>query len=157
MPRKRCELRPLPAADSRFNSVLVTRLINKMNFEGQKNKATRIVYKALEHIKGNGKDDPLAVLSRAVENARPLLETKPRQVGGATYQVPIEVRWDRSMALAMRWLVSAARARGEKGMMLRLAGELTDAFEHKGAAVKRRETMHQMAKANQAFAHFRLN
>ena len=100
---------------------------------------------------------PLEYFEQALSNVRPNVEVRSRRVGGATYQVPVEVRSDRSVALAMRWIVTAARDRGEKGMMLRLAGELGDAFERKGAAVKRRETMHQMAKANQAFAHFRFH
>ncbi len=155
MGRKPCELRPLPAADSRFNSVLVSRFINKMNFEGQKNKATRIVYQALEHIKTNTKEDPLVILSRAVENARPMLETKPRQVGGATYQVPVEVPAYRGETRAMRWIIQYAQDRKGAPMHIRLAEELMQAARKEGTAFKKRDEMHRMAESNRAFAHYR--
>ena len=143
---------------------------------GKKSTAEKIVYEALEmlntKLKKAKKDDKdaeaggsstsagkvaLAVFEQALENVRPAVEVRSRRVGGATYQVPVEVRPDRSIALGMRWIVQSARNRGEKGMMLRLAGELMDAYENKGAAVRKREDTHRMAKANQAFAHFRWN
>src|SRR3990167_10448346 len=146
--------------------------INVLMKCGKKSIAESIIYGALdvlserakkakrtdeEGAEGGSADSIIQYFEKALDNVRPHLEVRSRRVGGATYQVPVEVRWDRSTALAMRWVTSSARARGEKGMMLRLAGELADAYENKGAAVKRRETAHQMAKANQAFAHFRLS
>jgi small subunit ribosomal protein S7 len=122
---------------------------------GQKSVAENIVYGALDQVERKGKPDPLAALNQALDNIRPLVEVKSRRVGGATYQVPIEVRGDRGQALAMRWLVDAARNRGEKSMGLRLAAEILDACESRGTAVKKREDTHRMAEANKAFSHYR--
>jgi small subunit ribosomal protein S7 len=122
---------------------------------GQKAVAENIVYGALDQVGRKGKADPLGALNQALENIRPLVEVKSRRVGGATYQVPIEVRGDRGQALAMRWLVDAARNRGEKSMGLRLAAEILDACESRGTAVKKREDTHRMAEANKAFSHYR--
>jgi len=122
---------------------------------GKKAVAERIVYGALEQVATKSSKNALEVLDKALENVQPLVEVKSRRVGGATYQVPVEVRTDRGMALAMRWLSDAARSRGEKSMGMRLAGELLDASENKGSAVKKREDTHRMADANKAFAHYR--
>ena len=156
MPRKgraeRRETRP----DPKYGSKLVTQLINRVMQDGKRSLAERIVYDALADIGGRTQGgDPLSVVERAVENVKPSLEVKSRRVGGATYQVPIEVRPVRSTTLALRWIVGYARIRREKTMAERLAGELLDASNGIGAAVKRREDTHKMAEANRAFAHYR--
>ncbi|OGV26805.1 MAG: 30S ribosomal protein S7 [Legionellales bacterium RIFCSPHIGHO2_12_FULL_37_14] len=173
MPRRREVPKREILPDPKYNSELLAKFINVLMLSGKKSTAEKIVYGALDILKDKAKKahgesvdekaaggsgiSVLQYFEHALNNVRPNVEVRSRRVGGATYQVPVEVRWDRGTALAMRWVTSSARARGEKGMMLRLAGELADAYENKGAAVKRRETAHQMAKANQAFAHFRLS
>lgn len=177
MPRRREIPKREILPDPKHHSELLAKFINVLMISGKKSTAEKIIYGALdvmeERIKkmkkaesddsseaGRGKVGGNAVLryfETALDNVCPTVEVRSRRVGGATYQVPVEVRSDRSMALGMRWVVQAARSRGEKGMMLRLAGELLDAFESKGSAVKKREETHKMAKANQAFAHFRWN
>ena len=155
MPRKgpptRREIQPDPI----YQNVLVTQLINKILLDGKKSLAERTVYKALEIISERTANDPVITLRKAVENARPLLETRSRRVGGASYQVPVEVRATRGTTLALRWLVNYSRARREHSMAERLVGEIMDASSGQGAAVKRREDMHKMAEANKAFAHYR--
>jgi small subunit ribosomal protein S7 len=156
MPRKgpapRRELTPDPV----HHSVLVTQLVNKIMQRGKRSLAERIVYDALTIVESkSGTDDVLGVVKRAIDNIRPSLEVKSRRVGGATYQVPIEVRPRRATALAVRWLVGYARQRREKTMSERLANEILDASNGIGAAVKRREDMHKMAESNKAFAHYR--
>ena len=142
--------------DPRYNSPLVSHLINVIMLDGKKSIAQTIVYSAFEKVSENvGKGDPVDLLLGALENIRPKLEVKSRRVGGANYQVPVEVRSSRRTALAMRWLKDAARKRGEKSMGARLAGELLDAAEGRGGAVKKREEVHRMAEANKAFSHFR--
>ena len=142
--------------DPRFNSVMLSKFMNMVMERGKKSVAESIVYGALDQIASKKKtEEPLQVVESAFENVRPSVEVKSRRVGGATYQVPVEVRAVRRTSLAMRWLIDAARARGEKSMADRLAGELMDAAEHRGAAVKKREDTHKMAEANKAFAHFR--
>ena len=141
--------------DPKFNDILVARFINCILNKGKKGLAETIFYKALENIESKAKEEPLRVVRKAIENAAPLLEVRSRRVGGATYQVPVEVRPSRRKALAMRWLVDYARSRGEKSMPQRLAGELIDAVQGKGGAVKKREDVHRMAEANKAFSHFR--
>ncbi|MEK7287653.1 MAG: 30S ribosomal protein S7 [Elusimicrobiota bacterium] len=155
MPRRPCEQRPLPAGDIRYASQLVSRLIGKMDFTGKKTKATLILYSAMQIIGDKLKEDPALVLSRAVENCRPLLETKPRQVGGATYQVPVEIRSCRGETLAMRWILYYARKRKGQPMADKLAEELMQASKREGSAFKKREEMHKMAESNRAFAHYR--
>jgi len=150
-PAPRRELLPDPV----HRSVVVTQLVNKILQEGKRSTAERIVYHALEEIEKKTGGDPIPTLKRAVENVRPVLEVKSRRVGGATYQVPVEVRPDRRTALAMRWLTNYSRERGEKTMVERLAAELMDAAQGRGAAVKKREDVHRMAEANRAFAHYR--
>ena len=155
MPRKgpapRRELEPDPV----YRSVLVTQIINKVLLAGKKNVAERIVYDALEIVGEKTGGDPIAALKRAVDNIRPQLEVKSRRVGGATYQVPVEVRPRRATTLAIRWLVSFARERRERTMAERLANEVLDASNGIGASVKRREDVHKMAESNKAFAHYR--
>ena len=142
-------------ADAKHQSVTVSRLINRIMVRGQKLTATGIVYDALDIIEKQEGKSPVSVLEQAVKNATPLLEVKPRRVGGATYQVPVEVRPERSLSLAMRWLVKAARARAGKSMAEKLAAELSDAAQGQGATIKKREDTHRMAEANRAFAHYR--
>jgi small subunit ribosomal protein S7 len=155
MPRKgpaaKREIQPDPI----YQNPLVTQLINKVLLHGKKALAERVVYKALEVISERTANDPVITLRKAVENARPLLETRSRRVGGASYQVPVEVRAHRGTTLALRWLVNYSRARKEHSMADRLVGEIMDASGGQGASVKRREDMHKMAEANKAFAHYR--
>ncbi len=150
-PAPRRELVPDPV----YHSVLVSQVVNKVLSRGKRTLSERIVYGALDTVRDRTATEPIAVLKRAVENTRPELEVKSRRVGGATYQVPIEVRPRRATTLAIRWLVSYSRQRREKTMAERLAGELLDASNGVGSAVKRREDMHKMAESNKAFAHYR--
>jgi len=153
--RRKPEIRTI-LPDPKFKSELLAKFINKIMERGKKSRAEEIVYGALATIAEKKKTDaPLTVLEQALENVRPSVEVKSRRVGGATYQVPVEVRTVRRNALAMRWLIEASRSRGEQGMAARLAAELLDAADHRGAAVKKREDTHKMAEANKAFAHFR--
>ncbi len=174
MPRRREVAKREILPDPKHHSDLLAKFINVLMISGKKSIAEKIIYGALsvldERVKKMKKADDddgeasggvsggvLRYFEQALTNVRPTVEVRSRRVGGATYQVPVEVRLDRSIALGMRWIVQASRSRGEKGMMLRLAGELADAYESKGSAVKKREETHKMAKANQAFAHFRWN
>ena len=154
MRRNRAATRP-PAPDSRYRNRLVQQLINKVMLHGKKSTAERIVYDALSIVGERTGRNPTDVVDDAIEALTPSLEVRSRRVGGATYQVPVEVRPSRRQALAMRWLVDSARSRGEKSMAMRLAGELADAAEGRGAAVKKREDTHRMAEANRAFSHYR--
>jgi len=142
-------------ADPVYGSPLVTQLVNKILLDGKKSTAERIVYGALEQAREKTGTDPVVTLKRALDNVKPALEVKPRRVGGATYQVPVEVRPGRANTLALRWLVNFSRARREKTMIERLANELLDASNGLGASVKRREDTHKMAESNRAFAHYR--
>ncbi len=141
--------------DPKYGDQVLAKFINMVMRSGKKSVAEKIVYGALNEISTRAKSDGLELFSKAIENVRPLVEVKSRRVGGATYQIPVEVRHDRSTALAMRWLVDAAKNRGEKNMGLRLAGELLDACDNKGTAIKKREDTHRMAEANKAFSHYR--
>ncbi len=141
--------------DPKFGSTRITKFVNMIMQSGKKSTAESIMYNALDTISQRGKGESLEVLEQALENVSPMVEAKSRRVGGATYQVPVEVRADRRVTLAMRWIIDAARRRGEKSMQLKLAGELMDASENRGSAVKKREDTHRMAEANKAFAHFR--
>lgn len=155
MPRRyRPERRQVPP-DVKYNSVLVAKFINRLMQRGKKSVAERIMYDAMEIIRERTKRDPLEVFERAIANATPVLEVRPRRVGGATYQVPVEIRPERRTSLAMRWLVQAARARHGKSMAEKLAAELMDAAQGQGATIKRKEDTHKMAEANRAFAHYR--
>ncbi len=155
MPRRAPAKKRIILPDAIYDSETVARIINKVMLNGKKTTAERIVYQALEIMEQREKKEPLSVLKQAVRNATPLLEVKPRRVGGATYQVPVEVRTGRDTALAIRWLLKAARARTGKSMAEKLATELFDASKGQGAAVKKREDTHKMAEANRAFAHYR--
>ncbi len=155
MPRRREVPKRTVLPDPKFGSELLAKFVNVLMMNGKKSVAERIVYGALDKVAERTNKEPLEVFEKALENVSPLVEVKSRRVGGATYQVPVEVRPARRTALAMRWLVDAARARGEKSMGLRLAGEIVDAFESRGAAVKKREDTHRMAEANKAFSHYR--
>src|SRR5438045_1227973 len=155
MPRKGPAVKREIQPDPIYQNQLVTQLINKVLLNGKRSLAERLVYKALEDISERTANDPVITLKRAVENVRPLLEVKSRRVGGASYQVPVEVRPHRGTTLALRWLVNNARARREHTMADRLVGELMDASNGPGASVKRREDRHKTAAANQAFAHTR--
>lgn len=141
--------------DPKFNDLVVTRFVNALMKHGKKSIAERILYGSLEILQSKTNEDPIKVFKKAIENVKPQLEVKSRRVGGANYQVPVEVRPARRHSLASRWIIEASRARSEKDMRERLAGELLDAFQMRGGAIKKREDVHRMADANKAFAHFR--
>ena len=141
--------------DPKFGDVVVTKFMNSIMYDGKKSVAEQIVYGAFDIIEGRAKANPLEVFKAALENVAPAIEVRSRRVGGATYQVPVEVRPERRRALAIRWLINAARNRGENTMTEKLAGELLDASSNRGAAVKKREDTHKMAEANRAFSHYR--
>lgn len=155
MPRRRRAIKRVVLPEARYNSVQVARFINKTLRRGKKSTAQRVVYAALELVRQESKQDPLQVLAQALKNVTPLLEVKPRRVGGATYQVPVEVTPDRGQSLAERWLLGAARARKGMPMHRKLALELMGAAKGEGTAAKRREDLHKMAEANRAFVHYR--
>jgi len=155
MPRKGHTQKREVLADPMYNNVIVTKLINNIMLDGKKGVAQKIVYGAFERVAENTGKEALEVFEEAMNNVMPVLEVKARRIGGATYQVPIEVRPDRRQALALRWITLFARKRSERTMEERLANELMDAANNTGAAVKRKEEMHRMAEANKAFAHYR--
>ena len=155
MPRRRVVPKREILPDPKYQNQTVAKFINHVMVSGKKSVAERIVYGALTRIEERDKTDPVEVFENALEAVAPVVEVKSRRVGGATYQVPVEVRPSRRQALAMRWLVECARSRGEMSMTLRLAGEMMDAAQGRGAAVKRREDTHRMAEANRAFSHYR--
>ncbi len=154
MRRRRAERREIPP-DPVYNDVLVSKLINKVMWDGKKTIAQKIVYGAFDIIRQKMNKDPLEVYHKALDNVRPVLEVRPRRVGGATYQVPIEVQEPRRTSLAIRWIVAAARAKKGKPMKVKLAEEIMNAYNNTGAAVKKKEDVHRMAEANRAFAHYR--
>lgn len=155
MPRRRVVAKREILPDPKFGSERLAKFMNHLMVSGKKSTAERIVYSALDKVAERSKEEPLDIFDRALEAIQPMVEVKSRRVGGATYQVPVEVRPSRRQALAMRWLADAARKRGEKTMEQRLAGEMLDAAEGKGSAVKKREDVHRMAEANKAFSHYR--
>ncbi|MCU1286443.1 MAG: ribosomal protein [Acidobacteriales bacterium] len=155
MPRKGHIGKREVAADPVYNSTLVTKFVNSMMWGGKKSTAQGIFYESMRQLEKKGGDEALKLFKKAVENAKPVLEVKSRRVGGANYQVPIEVNPDRRTSLAIRWLVTFTRSRGEKGMVDKLTAELLDAANGKGAAIKKKEDVHRMAEANKAFAHYR--
>ena len=155
MPRRAAAVRRETQPDAKYNNRLVTQLINKVLLDGKKATAEGIVYGAFAIVEEKTGGDPLAVFKKAMDNVRPTLEVKPKRVGGATYQVPMEVRPARRQTLGLRWLTNYSRARSEKTMKERLAGEIIDAINGTGGAVKKREDTHKMAEANKAFAHYR--
>lgn len=155
MPRRRVVAKRKILPDPKYHDKLVAKFINKIMWDGKKSKAESIVYKSFALIEKNTKSDPLKLFRTALENVKPVIETKSRRVGGSTYQVPIEVKPDRRVSLAMRWLIAFARERRENTMEERIAAELIDAANNRGSTVKKKEDTHKMAEANKAFAHYR--
>jgi small subunit ribosomal protein S7 len=155
MPRKGHIVKRGTEADPVYQSDLVTKFVNSMMWAGKKSTAENIFYESLNRLQQKGGDEALKLFKKAVENCKPLLEVKTRRVGGANYQVPVEVNPDRRTSLAIRWLITYSRGRGEKGMIDKLSNELLDAANNRGAAIKKKEDVHRMAEANKAFAHYR--
>jgi small subunit ribosomal protein S7 len=155
MPRKGHIVKRTVPADAVYGSDLVTKFINSMMWAGKRSTSEKIFYEAVSRLESKGGDEGLKLFKKAVENTKPLLEVKTRRVGGANYQVPVEVNADRRTSLAIRWIITYARARGEKGMIDKLSNELLDAANSRGAAIKKKEDVHRMAEANKAFAHYR--
>jgi len=155
MPRRKVVQRREIAPDPVYNDVLVAKFINCMMRCGKKSVAEKIFYRSMDIIANKTKEDPILIFKKAIENCKPTLEVKSRRVGGATYQVPVEVRPERRTSLAIRWIIKAARERSEKGMVQKLVAEIIDAFNGRGSAIKKRDDTHKMAEANKAFAHYR--
>ena len=155
MSRKKTQPKKVVTPDPIFNSTIIPKLINSIMYDGKKVVAEKIVYEAIEKIKSKTKEEPINVFNEAINNIKPTVEVRSRRVGGATYQVPVEVKSKRAQALAIRWLVDASRKRKDKHMSDKIFNELFDAYEKKGSAVKKREDVHKMAESNKAFAHFR--
>ena len=155
MPRRREVPKRKVTPDPKYRNRIVSKFVNKLMYSGKKSVAERILYGAFDVIEQRYKQDPMEVFKKAIENVKPKLEVKSRRVGGATYQVPVEVRANRRLALAMRWIINYSRSRGEHTMRERLASELVDASQNRGASIKKREDTHKMAEANKAFAHYR--
>ena len=155
MSRKRKAPKKIPIVDPKYKSTIIPKLINSIMYDGKKTVAEKIIYNALSLIENKNKTDPLKTFNDAVNNIKPNLEVRSRRVGGATYQVPVEVKTNRGQALALRWLLDASRKRKNKSMAERLYSEILDASQNKGSAIKKREDTHKMAESNKAFAHFR--
>jgi len=155
MSRKNKALKRISYPDAKYQSLILSKFINFIMYGGKKTAAEKIIYNALEQIKNKTKDDPIKIFNEAINNIRPNLEVRSRRVGGATYQVPVEVKTKRSTTLALRWLIEATRKRKNKTMSDKLFNELMDASQRKGAAIKKREDTHRMAESNKAFAHYR--
>ena len=155
MSRKKSAPKKLNVVDPKYKSVIIPKLINSLMYDGKKTIAEKIVYDAIDKIKSKSKDEPITVFNQAISNIKPTVEVRSRRVGGATYQVPVEVRSDRALALAIRWLINSSRNRSENSMTERLSGELIDASSNRGASVKKKEDTHKMAEANKAFSHYR--
>ena len=155
MSRKRKAPKKIPVIDPKYKSVIIPKLINSIMYNGKKISAEKIVYEAIEKIKSKTKDEPITIFNDAFNNVRPTVEVRSRRVGGATYQVPVEVKSKRSQALALRWIVDASRKRKDKKMSDKLFNEIYDAYQNKGSAIKKKEDTHKMAESNKAFAHFR--
>jgi small subunit ribosomal protein S7 len=155
MPRRGIIKKKKVQGDQKYNSSLITRFINTFMKEGKRSTAERTIYATLENLKVKAKEDPLKAFEKAIDAVRPMLETKSRRVGGATYQVPVEVEQNRSISVGIRWLIKYATERGGKSMVDKLTAEILDALGNKGGAVKKREDTHKMAEANKAFAHYR--
>ena len=155
MSRKRKAPKKIPIVDPKYKSAIIPKLINSLMYDGKKTVAEKIVYDAIERIKSKSKEDPLNVFNTAINNIKPALEVRSRRVGGATYQVPVEVKSKRSQALALRWLIDASRKRKDKKMSDKIFNEIYDAFQNRGSAIKKKEETHKMAESNKAFAHFR--
>jgi len=155
MSRKKRAPKKIPVIDPKYKSVIIPKLINSIMHDGKKITAEKIVYDAIEKIKNKSKDEPISVFNDAINNVRPTVEVRSRRVGGATYQVPVEVKSKRSQALALRWIIDASRKRKDKKMSDKLFNEIFDAYQNKGSAIKKKEDTHKMAESNKAFAHFR--
>ena len=155
MSRKRKAPKKIPIVDPKYKSVIVPKLINSIMLDGKKTIAEKIVYDAINKIKTKSKDEPLTVFNDAINNVRPTVEVRSRRVGGATYQVPVEVKAKRSQTLALRWIIDASRKRKDKKMSDKLFNEIFDAYQNRGSAIKKKEDTHKMAESNKAFAHFR--
>ena len=155
MSRKRKAPKKIPIIDPKYKSAIIPKLINSLMYDGKKTVAEKIVYDAIEKIKSKSKDDPLNIFNTAISNIKPALEVRSRRVGGATYQVPVEVKSKRSQALALRWLIDASRKRKDKKMSDKIFNEIYDAYQKRGSAIKKKEDTHKMAESNKAFAHFR--
>ena len=155
MSRKRRAQKKIPVVDPKYKSVIIPKLINSIMYDGKKVRAEKIVYDAIDKIKSKSKDEPLTVFNDAINNVRPTVEVRSRRVGGATYQVPVEVKAKRSQALALRWIIDASRKRKDKKMSDKLFNEIFDAYQKRGSAIKKKEDTHKMAESNKAFAHFR--
>ena len=155
MSRKKTQPKKNIIPDPKYNSVIIPKLINNIMYDGKRGVAAKIVYDAIDKIKSKTKDEPINIFNEAISNIKPTVEVRSRRVGGATYQVPVEVKSKRSQALALRWLVDASRKRKNKTMADKLYSEIIDASQNKGSAIKKREDTHKMAESNKAFAHFR--
>lgn len=155
MPRKKIKTKKEVFYDPVYNSSLIAKFINNVMLDGKKATAQKIVYGAMDVLKEKLKEDPLKIVLKSIENVRPHIETRSRRVGGATYQVPMDVRRERSYSLGLRWMVQYARERGGKSFQDKLVGEIMDAYNSKGGAIKKKETVHKMAESNRAFAHYR--
>ena len=155
MSRKRKAPKKNTILDPRYKSAIIPKLINSIMYDGKKTVAEKIVYDAIDKIKSKSKDEPIIVFNEAINNIRPTVEVRSRRVGGATYQVPVEVKTKRSQALALRWLIDASRKRKDKNMSDKIFNEIYDAYQNKGSAIKKKEDTHKMAESNKAFAHFR--
>ena len=155
MSRKRRAPKKIPVIDPKYKSMIIPKLINSIMYDGKKITAEKIVYEAIEKIKTKSKEEPITIFNDAFNNVRPTVEVRSRRVGGATYQVPVEVKSKRSQALALRWIVEASRKRKDKKMSDKLFNEIYDAYQNKGSAIKKKEDTHKMAESNKAFAHFR--
>jgi small subunit ribosomal protein S7 len=155
MSRKKSAPKKLNVVDPKYKSVIIPKLINSLMYDGKKTIAEKIVYDAIDKIKSKSKDEPITVFNQAISNIKPTVEVRSRRVGGATYQVPVEVKAKRAQALALRWIMDATRKRKNKTMAEKLYAEILDASQNKGSAIKKREDTHKMAESNKAFAHFR--
>ena len=155
MSRKRKAPKKIPIVDPKYKSTIIPKLINSIMYNGKKTIAEKIIYEAIEKIKSKSKDEPINIFNEAINNIKPTVEVRSRRVGGATYQVPVEVKSKRSQALALRWLISASRKRKNKSMSDKIFNEIYDAYQNKGSAIKKKEDTHKMAESNKAFAHFR--
>ena len=155
MSRKRKAPKKIPVLDPKYKSTVIPKLINSIMYDGKKTTAEKIIYDAIDKIKSKTKDEPLEIFKQAINNIKPTVEVRSRRVGGATYQVPVEVKSKRSQALALRWLVDASRKRKNKNMSDKIFNEIYDAYQNRGSAIKKKEDTHKMAESNKAFAHFR--
>ena len=155
MSRKKTQPKKNVVPDPKYNSTIIPKLINNIMYDGKRGVAAKIVYDAIDKIKSKSKEEPIAIFNQAINNIKPTVEVRSRRVGGATYQVPVEVKSKRSQALALRWLIDASRKRKDKNMSDKIFNEIFDAYQNRGSAIKKKEDTHKMAESNKAFAHFR--